>query len=721
MTTNVVGPTVVQGGLLATDELRVDGREKVSGRAQFTADLARPEMLWAWFVESAHAHAVIRKIDTAAARAMRGVHGVLTGADIGPRYFGMMLADRPVLALERVRFIGEYVAVVAAETREIAEAAAAAIEVTYEALPGTFDTEAAIVDGAPLVHADESPYAYRAGPRPPRPHPNVQGHQIVEKGDPNAAFAACAHVFERTFRTPRFHAGYLEPRATLVWLDAGVLHVASTNQVPFNLRDMLAMTTGLPKEQIVVESNFVGGSFGAKSLTVEEFPLYYLARATNRPVKYVRTHAQDVRSAGIRHASTVRARIGTTREGKIEAIDLRVLFDGGAYAAAKALPGLVPGKISKIPYGFKHARVERMTVYTNTIPATFVRAPSDVQVMFAFESLMDIVAAELGIDPLELRLRNAAAPGDSDVEGDLYMRPRARQVLETLRDSMGWSRPPAPGYGRGIGFTARHIAFGMTSLLVTAHANGTFTVDTGLCEPGVGQQTVIARILATELGVDPSRITVTRRNTGDVPLDVGIGASRGTLLLGHALIDAAQKLRAEMAGRPGDEVRVVGEGKHLPVPGEPMWVSFGAYGVELAVDRGTGAVTIHRVGFVGDVGAIINPVAHRGQIDGAFAMGLGMALTEELVIEDGRIVNVALSEYKLPCQRDMPPFAVTYLEPDGGPGVYGSRAVGEFGIAGVAPAIANAIAAACGVRLDTLAMTSERIYAALSGRANATV
>jgi len=713
MTLGIAPGAGLRTGLLASDEIRVDGREKVSGQAQFTADLSRPGMLWAAFVESPHAHAHIRNIETSAARAMSGVHAVLTGADIGARYFGMMLTDRPVLALERVRFIGEYVAVVAAETRELAEAAAAAIEVTYDVLPPTFDTEAAMLGGAPLVQADESPFVYRAGPRPPRPHPNVQGHQLVKKGDPDAAFAASAHVFERTFRTPRVHAGYLEPRATLVWIDAGVLHVVSPNQVPFNLRDMLALTTGLPKEKIVVEPVFVGGTFGAKSLTIEEFPLYYLARATNRPVKYVRTHAQDVRSTGIRHASTVRARIGTTSEGKITAVDLRVVFDGGAYAAAKALPGLVPGRISKIPYGFEHARVERMTVYTNTIPATFVRAPSDVQVMFAFESLMDVVAAELRIDPLELRLRNAVVLGDSDVEGDPYLRPRSREVLERLREAIGWDSKPPPGRGRGIAFTARHIAGGTTALALTAHPNGTFTVDTGLCEPGGGQQTVVQRILAIELGVDPSRITVTRGNTSAVPVDVGIGASRGTLLIGRAAIDAARKLQAEIAGRPEHDVRVVGEGTHVLRPGEPIWVSFTAYGVELSVDRETGELTIHDVQFVADAGTIINPVSHRGQIDGAFAMGLGTALTEELIVEDGRLLNIALSDYKLPCQRDMPPFNAIYLEPDDGPGPYGARAVGELNIAGVAPAIANAVAAACGVRLDTLAITSERIYTAL--------
>jgi CO/xanthine dehydrogenase Mo-binding subunit len=712
MTTNVAAPVVP--GLLSTNEIRYEGREKVSGLAQYTADLTRPGMLWAAFVPSPHAHARIVAIDTAAALAMPGVHAALTGADIGPKFLGLVLGDWPVLAFDRVKFVGEYVAVVAAESREQAEAAAAAIEVNYAELPATFDTEAAIAEGAPLVHADDSVYTYTPAPRPPRPHPNMQGYQRVIKGDPDAAFAVADHVFERTFRTPRHHAGYLEPRATLVWIEGDVLHVTCGTQGPFNLRESLARTTGLPKEKVVIEPIYVGGAFGAKSLTIEEFPLYYLALATGRPVKYVRSHAEDIRSTGaIRHASTVRVRLALSKEGKLSALELRVVFDGGAFAAAKGVPGLLPGRCPKLPYAVDNAKVERMAVYTNTVPATFVRAPSDVQIYFALESLLDVAAAKLQIDPLELRMRNVAKPGDTDPEGTEIIQPRGREVLEKLREAFGWGRPPAPGRGRGISLTARHIAVGTTSLAATWHADGTVTIDTGACEPGVGQLTVIQRVFATELGIDPARITVKRGNTNDVPYDAGIGGSRGTLLLGKAIADAASKLRAERALKTQGDVQVIGTGTFMPKPGEPAWVNMAAYGVEASVDPDTGAPTLHDVVCVADVGAVINPIAHAGQIEGSFLMGLGLAMTEELVLDDGRIVNSALSDYKLPCQLDMPPFRIVCLESDGGPGIYGSKAAGEFNIAGVAPAIANAIADACGARVDTLTMTAERIYDAL--------
>jgi carbon-monoxide dehydrogenase large subunit len=720
--TATVAPSIAIPAILETNERRIEGYAKVSGQAQFAADFSREGMLWAAFTKAPHAHARIVSVDTTAAREMPGVQAVLTGADIGEKYYGMMLADWCVLAVDRVRFVGEYVAAVAATTREQAEAAAAAIDVVYEELPPILDTEAAIAPDAALVHEDDTKYTYGAGERPKRPHPNMQAHDVVVKGDPDAAMARASHVYERFYETPRYHGGYLEPRATLVWIDdADAVHVQTTNKIPFALRDVLARTFDLPKEKVIIEPNFVGGDFGAKMLTVEEIPLYFLARATKRPVKHVRTHADDVRSSNVRHAAKVYAKVGVDADGIIAAIDLRVLFDGGAYAAAKGIPGLQPGRVPKIPYRIAHARVARSTIYTNTIPGTFVRAPGDVQILFGFESLIDEIASDLHIDPMEFRLRNAVRPGDGDLEGNPYAKPRAVECLTTLRDAMGWNTPPAPGRGRGIALSARHIAGGSTSMVVTAHPDGSLTVETGAVEPGVGQYTVIQRVLAAELGIDPERISVTRGNTNEAPRDPGIGGSKGTLILTHAAADAARKLRAELALNPNPTapIRVVGETTQAHKPGEPMWVNFCAYGVELSVDRETGTPTIHQVTMVADVGAIINPIAHKGQVDGGFLMGLGHALTEELHLEDGRIANIAMSDYKFPCQLDMPPFEVIYLPADGGPGYYGARAAGEFNTATVPPAIANAIADACGARIRRLALTSERILAELQAQASA--
>jgi carbon-monoxide dehydrogenase large subunit len=701
-------------GLFATGERRVDGRDKVCGQTKYSADDAREGMLWAAFVASPHPRARIAAIDAGAARDLPGVRAVLTGADVGPRYFGFTLKDRPVLALEHVNFAGEYVAAVAADTRAQAEAAVAAIAVRYEELPALLDVEAALAPDAEIVHLDDATFAYNGAARPPRPHRNMQGYHVQRKGDPEAAFARAGFVFEHTFHTPRYHGGYLEPRATLVWIDAEErVHIRCSNRNPLQLRARFALTFELPEEQVVIEPSFIGGEFGAKAVTVEEFPLYCLARATGRPVKHVCAFVDDVRATNVRHASSVRLRAAVQPDGAIAALDVRALFDGGAYAGMKPGAAMLPGRVPKLPYALPNARIERIAVYTNTVPGGFMRAPGDMQIVFALESALDMIAARLGLDPFAIRMRNAAVDGDTDLEGNVLAEPRLREILTALRAAIGWDAPLAPGRGRGIALTGRHFADGKAGLTVTAHADGSVSAVTGSPEQGTGTHTVIARVLAAELGLAPERITVTRAASDTAPYDLGLGGSRSTVLLGLAAVDAARKLRATPPPQPGAPVTVSGEGVYTEPPGGPIWLEYGAYGVEASVDRDTGKLTLHDVVFVADGGTVVNPVAYRGQIDGGFVMGLGHALTEELVVEDGRVVNAPLSGYKLPCQRDMPPLRVVSLPPGGGPGPYGIRAIGESSTAGVAPAIANAIAAACGARIDRLPLTAERIHAAL--------
>jgi CO/xanthine dehydrogenase Mo-binding subunit len=743
----------------ADDELRVDGAVKVSGQAQYTADFTQPGMLWAAFVPSTMVHAKIVSVDTAAARAVPGVHAVLTGRDIGERYFGRRLCDWPVLSIDRVRFIGEYVAAVAAETPEIAAEAAALIEVEYEELPALFDTEEALSPDAIVLHEHPEKYAFMFPKRPQYTHKNIQGYGLAEIGDVEAGFAASDRIFEYTFTTPRYHGGYIEPRATLVWIDGdGTVHVVSTNKSPYGLREQLSVTTGLPKEKIVIHPSFIGGDFGAKGLSVDEFPCYYLAAATGRPVKSVRTFLDDVRSTNVRHASKVTVKTGVSKNGKFLAQSIHALYDGGAYAAGKVIPTMLPGPETKLPYGIPNQRLERVVVYTNTIPGGFVRAPGDVQVAFATESSTDLIAHELGIDPLELRLLNAARDGDLDIEGHPYREPGAVAILEALKRESHWGTPLPPGRGRGISLCARHIGGGKTSIVLTISPSGDIAARTGTTEVGMGILTVLQRVVGAELGIPDARVSVARGGTGDTPFDPGVGGSRTTHISGGAALDAARQLRvaleaaaATVAGVRADTMHLErghfaadggarvtweeaaaaltaanggtfhvtgtfdGEAHH----GEPQYNNFAAYAIEAGVDRETGTCTIHDVVFVCDTGAIINPVAHRGQIDGGFMMGLGHAVTEELVVEEGRIVNLSFADYKLPTQRDMPPFRVTIIEESTGPGPFGARAVGEINVAGVGPALAAAVEAACGVRLTTLPITAERIYAALNANVSA--
>jgi len=729
-----LAPTLTKHpSLYDQDERRVDGREKVSGQAEYTADFAMPGMLWAAFVPATLPHARIVRIDTRAARETGGVHAVLTGADIGERFLGRRLFDWPVLAYEKVRFVGEYVAAVAAETPEIAEAAAALIDVEYEELEPLFDPRASLAPGAQILHPDRDRYPF-VPPKPvPVPHPNMQGYNDVVKGDPAAAFARADRVFEHAFTTPRYHAGYIEPHATMVWIDGNdVVHVIATHKGPFSLRDALALSTGVAKEKIVIEPSFIGGEFGAKGISIEVFPCYYLAQAAKRPVKYVRSYLDDIRSTTIRHASFTTSRIAVSNDGKIVALELRTLYDGGAYAAGKIIPTILPGQVPKLPYRIDDAHVERIAAYTNTIPGGFVRAPGDVQMLYALESHLDMVARELGIDPLAFRLRNAIGDGDTDVDGNPVADPHVKEILEKLREMSRWTTPLPAGRGRGVALVARHIGGGASNVALQARADGTVHLDVGVAEPGVGTLTIVQRVVAGELGIDPARISVKRGATNVVPFDPGIGGSRSTHIVGQAALDAARKLQAALQAAGLDAaarldwdqamstlakdgpVELVGSYSGDHKHGELEFLNFGGYAVEVTVDPDTGAIHIDDVAFVMEVGTIINPIAHRGQVDGAFMMGLGHAVTEELVVEEGRIQNLNLGDYKLPTQMDMPPCRVVFIHTPGGPGPYGARAAGEVNVAAVAPAIANAVADACGARIDTLPITAERVYAALN-------
>ena len=722
--------TVDRPGLarLAANEYRVDGREKVSGQAKYSADFAMEGMLWAAFLTSPVAHAKIAAIDTSAARAIPGVHAVLTGADVERRHLGRILFDWPILAFDKVRFIGDHVAAVAAESRAIAQAALAAIDVRYVELPPIFDPEESIRSGT-LIHEHAEQYVYRRGQRPRAPHGNMQGYDLVVQGNVAAGFAQAVRTFEHTFTTPRYFPGYVEPRATLVWIAPdGIVHVITTNKSPFELREQLAIATGVPRESIVVEPSFIGGDFGSKGLSIEEFQCYFLARVTGRPVKHVRAYSDDMRGGVVRHASKITVRSGVDAAGRFVALDLRLLYDGGAYAAGKPIPTLIPGANAKAPYAFRNSRVERICAYTNTIPSGQVRDPAGVPLIFALESHVDDVARCLGVDPLEFRLRNAIRADEIDLDGGTYAEPRAAEVLAALRAGVEWGRPLPPGHGRGISLTSRHVGGGKTSLRLILTPAGTLEVHSGVAEQGGGVFTVAARVVAAVLDVDPRTIDVARDPTASVPPDPGTGASRATHLVGQAAYDAAQQLRAKLAaaGYPtvgweraaatiarDGPVEIIGTYDEGAKPGDPEWHNFCAYCVEVSLDPETGALAIHDVVFVADVGTIINPVAHRGQIDGGFAFGLGHALTEDLRVEDGNILNPSLAEYKLPTQQDMPPFRVVTVHTDNGPGPFGAKMVGELSTSSLPAAIANAIADASGVRVPALPLTAERVYDAL--------
>ncbi|HET8567656.1 MAG TPA: molybdopterin cofactor-binding domain-containing protein, partial [Candidatus Limnocylindria bacterium] len=519
---------------------------------------------------------------------------------------------------------------------------------------------------------------------------------------------ASAHrVFEGTYEAARTYQAYIEPRAAIVWIEGDVVHAISTNKAPFNLRDHLAAALGLDKAKVVVDTPHVGGDFGGKGLSVDEFALYFLAKATGRPVRSVMRYADDLQATNTRAAARVRLRTAVDRDGRILAHEARVLYDGGAYAGGKPVATGLPGDalFTLVGYRVPAARVEAIAAYTNAVPSGHARAPGQPQNAFAVEQHLDEIAEALGLDPLELRLRNAPADGDPDVEGEPFSEPTTRSVLERLRAEA----PPRPGRGYAVG--GRHGGRGKTSLVLTQEADGGVEILTGVTDQGGGAHTMLARVVAEELGVDPARVRVRRGTTAEAPEDPGVGGSRVTAVAGGAALDAARKLRERLAAGERPPLRVVGEhtaGGHA--------LAVYAYAVDATVDRETGQVRLTGATLVADVGTVINPVALRGQLEGGFAFGLGQAVMEELRVEGGRVVTANLGDYKIPTAADVPPLRVILLTEAKGSGPFGAKSVGELSNPAVGPAVANAVASACGARVRSLPVTAEKVHRTLAGR-----
>jgi len=732
-------------------EVRVEGALKITGAAHYAGDYNPPGTLLARFLNSPLPHALIRSIDTTKARAVPGVHAVLTGADIGPRRFGKVLYDQPVLAYERVRFIGERVAAVAAESLEAAEEAIGLISVEYDDLPSVFDGEEALRDDAPILHPGIADYHYARGQRPPVPHPNLQGYGVNQRGtdDLSPLFASAYRVFEHVYYQGRQHQGYLEPHACLVWIDEqGIVHVYSTNKAAFALRQSLAVCTGLPAQQIVVDCMYIGGDFGGKGSSIDEFPCYYLAKATGRPIKSVMTYADELSSANPRHASTCYLKTAVDESGHMIAHEARIYFHDGAYASGRPQAGtaLLGGAVLD-GYAIPNRRVESFTVYTNTAPGGQMRSTTNSTTMFIGESHVDEIARGLGMDPLDFRILNATG-GNARQSG-------AVGALETLRRETDWGKPLPPNRGRGLSVKWQGPGAGRAATRVRLLEGGTIEILHGAPEQGGGSATVTQRVGAAALGVAFDRVQVRYGDTGEAPPNPGAGGSRLTHVLGQAAVDGAtgmkarlEKMAAGILGWPGDQTRlqedrfVLSGGSVPPVAfddlvermlqaggaeatgtydsselghGDGSEGGYCAYMVEVEVDPETGQVRPVDVVLVVETGTVINPVAHQGQLDGAFVFGLGNALTEEILLEDGKVATLNLGEYKLPTMADIPPLRTVLTVEDNGWGPFGAKAVGELANNPVAPAVANAIADAVGARVRTVPFTAERVLEALQG------
>lgn len=753
--------TADEAARLEAPDARPEGADKVSGGARYLADLALPPgTLHVAFVTSQVPHGRIVRVDTAEALAVPGVHAVLTGEDVRGLRQGRRLQDRPILCWDRVLFIGDRIAAVAAESLEIAEAAAQLVDVEIEELPAVYTYDEATAPDAPVLHPEQDGYTYLDGTRKPVPHPNLQGRQGFTQGDADidAVFARAAHVVEGTFTLPRQHGVALEPQATLVWIDdAGAAQIKTTNKNPFGLRKQLVGTFGETPDRFAVDAQVIGGDFGSKGYSQDEGVCIVLARRTGRPVRSVATFAEMLGTFNTRHPASIRMRTACDAEGRLIAHESTILLNGGAYSAAKPLPTLVvSGATSSLAgYVVPNVRIEIRNAYTNTVPSGHVRSPGEVQALFAGESQLDELARLRGEDPLEFRLRNAVQrPGDRGSNGEVHAEPVGRRILELAGEAIGWSRPRRPGRGVGIAMSARHIGGGKIGLKLRLHRDGRIQLVTGLGEQGAGQWATVRRAFAVAASIPESRVELVSLSTSEALFDPGVGGSRVTHIGSNAARELAGTLREwlderlpaavpSLAGpavlRDGvvcdagtgaaiatlDEVlaRAVPPGEpavlsamwEAPVhgPDDPSDHDFGAVAVEVEVDRETGAYRILDAVVAADVGTIVNPVAHRGQLEGGFAFGFGGAVMEELLEEGGVITNPSLADFKIPSAGDVPPLRVVLLTGGEGPGSYGAKMAGELTNAPVGPALANAIADAVGVRIRELPITAERVHAAL--------
>jgi CO/xanthine dehydrogenase Mo-binding subunit len=747
---------------------RVEGRSKVSGACAYSADVALPGALWGGFLHGPWPHARILNIDVSRARRVAGVTAVITGKDVPPRLYGVGLEDKPVLARDRVRYIGERVAGVVAGDKDTLEEALGLIEIEYDELPAVFDPLEAIKPDAPLLHPDYPSYQGPNRCADPRLK-NIQGVQRAGKGNIEEGFAQADEIFENSFRTQMVHQAFIAPRACVIEIDpGGRVGVWTSNQSSFRVRKALATYAAIPEETITVHAVSVGGSFGGKIDYEEVLCTYYLARAAGKPVKFVETYSDELMDGQPRHPSVVVLRTGVKRDGSLCAWHGTVYYNGGAYSARNSRNALNGTFLSAGTYRTPHVLMEGYLIYTNQVPTGYYRAPGEVQTLFAVESHMDMMAEALGLDPLEFRLRNALSEGDTKPNGELIREPHATDVLQEVARLSGWKkskakssclpmrRLPAPRQagtqtgptvltGLGIALGDRHIGAGESNIELTVEPDGSLRLATSVRDVGVGTYTMHTQVAAEVLGIDPNLIRIDVHGT-EGPYDEGVRAQRGTHVEGQAVLNAAaslvERLRREAASHwkvgvdcvqwKSGRAQLKGSKKSLYLKeiarlspngslsasghfkGErPEVYAFQAMAAEVEVDRETGQVDLKHIYFAVDATKIINPIAYHGQIQGSVMQGIGFSLMENLATEDGRVTTLSLGDYKVPNIRDIPALTVSTVKANEGPGPFGAKAVAESGIGVVTPAIANAVYNATGVRIKELPITSEKILEGL--------
>ena len=684
---------------------RTDSRSKATGATLYTADFEHRGALHAAVVRSTVSSARIRLIDCTAARSLDGVVAVVSAGDLPEALCGRRVRDMPLIARNVIRHVGERVAVVLAESRATAEAAAALVEVEYDDLPAVFDAQAALRDGAPRVH--DEPWRYPGAVVTEAMHPNLQS--VVSEGDADTTedrLAQSAFLVDETYTIPSTKQGYLEPQAWLaVPLDDGRVRLRGTTKSPYRLREQVSTCLGLQPGDLEVEPTPLGGDFGGKGAPGDAPLCVALARMFKRPVRLVLRSAEDLTATDARHPASVRVRVGCDSSGALTAMAFDALFSGGAYAAHKptATVNLHGAVEAALGYRLPAWSVRSRVVYTNTVPKGHMRAPGATATIFAVESAIDELAAAAGLDPVEFRAANLLGDGDVDAYGHRWRQARAVPTLRAAATAPA-SVPTPQGWAGGVGVAVycRPTAASSTSMRLLPKADGGFEVEVPIPETGTANHTVVRELLAERLDVPAELVEVRQVSTSQLPGDPGVGGSRVTVGIAVAVDELAR--RWELSGKDGPvEVQ---SGDSLPKP----VLSYAAQVARVAVDRATGQVKVLELISAVDVARVVNPVAHQLQIDGGAVMGFGSAVMEDLIEDDGQLWAANLGELKLPCAADIPKLTTVLVEGGDGIGEANVKSIGELTNVAVPAAVANAIADAVGVRVRDLPLSAEKVW-----------
>jgi CO/xanthine dehydrogenase Mo-binding subunit len=733
---------------------RVGGRDRVTGRQAYVADLHLEDKLHVKLVALDCARARIVRIDATEALALPGVRVVMTADDLPtpmPR-FGPQFRDRPVLATGETRYHGDPVAAVAAESKDLAEEAARLVRVEYEELPAVTSISAALAPDAPLV---QDP-ALRPGD--PLAGTNVLREHRYGWGDLAAAEAEADEIVEGTYAFPMVTQFAIEPHAFMAAPDGDGIAVWSAIQHPYWLQRTIASLLGLPLAKVRIRAPDPGGAFGGKQHAKYEPLLAFMALRLGRPVRLVLT-LEETFQAVRRGAAEVHVRDGFRRDGTLVFRDIEANYLIGAYADI-ADRTVAKGSYTSVgPYRIPNVRIVARSVLSHTVPSTAFRGFGNPQQIWAVESNMDEAARRLGIDPVELRLRNLPRHGETFLPDDTPADGDWPAVVRKVAERIGWDEPSPPGRGRGIAVGLKSgPTTGLSYSTVRLLADGSIVVYAGTSDMGQGARTIFAQIAAQELGAPIEAVTVVMGDTAVVPYDQQTSASRSSVLMGNAVLNACRdiqgRLRAMAArlegldaaditvergevrigdrtlpirdvltrglGRLGGELIGTGEARKEADPDHPLggtaaFYEFNATAVEVSVDRDTGDVTIERHVTVSDVGRALNPAQVRGQDEGAAIMGLGHTLMERLILDDeGRIRNLGAIDYRIPTSMDLPrSMESDYVENGDGPGPYGAKGMSEGALLPVAPAVAAAVRDATGADIHELPLSPERVWRAL--------